>query len=1299
MKKIFFLLTVLLSFLQINAQMLSRTMLIDFGPAAQTDSSKVTTNPDLNNNYWNNFTGNTASTAALELKDKTNVATGISIKTLVDFSVNANPGACGLKSLSLLNVAALGDMAIPTATMDYFFIQTATPSLKFTGLSASKGYKFYVYGCRVASDNRISQYTFTGAATTVGTLQTSGSLLGGAGINANNSSTYATPILFADANGEIKLELLAKTGGFGYINIIKVEEYSGVGTVKVTDITVSGNSTIETDGGTAQMTATVLPENATVKGYNWSVSDPKIAIISPLGLLTAQRNGAVVVTATATEAGSTVSGSKQVVISNQSVATKEMFLDLGPNDGTNGDLTPATADANGNFWNNATANAPGGISPVPSTLVANVVDKSNLPTNISVVLTAASLKTNGKLNGALLTPNANYLGELAIATATEDYFFAENGSGTLTFRGLDNTKAYRFKIFGSRESTETRISKFTLTGANVVIGSHQTSGANLGGAGVNRNVSYIYSSELVYPAANGEITLNVANQQSSFAYINAMKIEEFDKAYVPVTALSVSGSDIAASGATAQMTATVSPENASVAAVVWTVDYSSVAAIDANGLLHPLKNGTVNVTATSKQTGTTISATKQINITNQFSVLYLSGTATENGDNVSTAPAMKRLTDGQGYPTGIFEIYTTLNDAGTLNFYSSQSNDAIVYGGAGGTLAESGPAVDPTESGLALISVNMPTKTYSILPTSTVEVAGAAGAVQLTYKGQGVWSGLVNMGSVVTDADLKFSFRINSDANYSFKRITGSINTLRMESTAISLGIPVEKIPTDKNSYMVSFDLNNYTYSIACPTLNNLKIAYMGSSVASGTGAYLNRGYNYLYTNILSTRYAASQGLNFTTVNISIGGNNTLNLLARIGTDLFPLCAKYVIFGLSLGNEGIHGSANQEATFNQFKNNMQTLIAMARAKGLTPVMTNNYTRNDYTLTDYSYIKRINMLIHQWDLPTVNLLGAVDTGTGLWATGYWSDALHPNDAGHAEFSYSMIPSMFDALEAGKPLPVRATGNSMTFANGSTSNQLQYTPDNTLHSFTHSFEFKTSQSGTLSTFKTTGALKIDAETGAIAYTSPLTAAQIKGTSAVNDNKWHRVTLTHYYARGESALYIDSTYVGKINERMVANNFKLNDLQGPAEVSFRDWFFYRAGMNREEISAICAGKMLKSGLELYAPLYGQATAGEQLKNIAQSTTIVNKVELSATAVPSQFAGVKLYPNPVQHMLKIDGLNNGRSYEYAIYGMDGRIIQASITSNAAAIDVSLLPASYYVLVVTDQISKEKLRLSFSKF
>ena len=52
-----------------------------------------------------------------------------------------------------------------------------------------------------------------------------------------------------------------------------------------------------------------------------------------------------------------------------------------------------------------------------------------------------------------------------------------------------------------------------------------------------------------------------------------------------------------------------------------------------------------------------------------------------------------------------------------------------------------------------------------------------------------------------------------------------------------------------------------------------------------------------------------------------------------------------------------------------------------------------------------------------------VLGAIDDGKGHWALG-WDDK-HPQNSGHHEFLYSFVPSLFEALEKGKPNPVKAS----------------------------------------------------------------------------------------------------------------------------------------------------------------------------------------------------------------------------------------------------------------------------------
>src|SRR3546814_7128180 len=98
---------------------------------------------------------------------------------------------------------------------------------------------------------------------------------------------------------------------------------------------------------------------------------------------------------------------------------------------------------------------------------------------------------------------------------------------------------------------------------------------------------------------------------------------------------------------------------------------------------------------------------------------------------------------------------------------------------------------------------------------------------------------------------------------------------------------------------------------------------------------------------------------------------------------------------------------------------------------------------------------MKLKIHQWDVPSINLLGAVDDLSGHWMDGFWSDAAHPNDAGHEEMSYTIVPSLFDALESKKSMPEKVKGSSIKFSkNRSQGKFIAFTPENIVHPFTTS-----------------------------------------------------------------------------------------------------------------------------------------------------------------------------------------------------------------------------------------------------
>jgi len=387
--------------------------------------------------------------------------------------------------------------------------------------------------------------------------------------------------------------------------------------------------------------------------------------------------------------------------------------------------------------------------------------------------------------------------------------------------------------------------------------------------------------------------------------------------------------------------------------------------------------------------------------------------------------------------------------------------------------------------------------------------------------------------------------------------------------------------------------------------LDDLKIVFFGSSVPFGQGATGKYGYASRYATLLARRNAAGQGASWTTSNISVPGDNTVKVLARWDRDLPPQRGSYVVYARAPGNEGIHGGG--QPVFDQFVANMQVLIRQARARGMVPVVTNSYTRNDYTAQDYAYIRRLNLLLQGWAMPTVNLLGAVDDGTGHWVTGYWDDALHPNDLGHAELLHAWVPSLFDELRAGKPLPhLQPTAGVRLGRAGA----LRFVPEALVHPFTQVFSFRTTGRGALLTLQDSthaGSLRIG-RGGRLTYASAL-AGQLTTPASVADGQWHQVMLTHYFARGETVLYVDSSRVGSLRERLRMRQLTLGGRVAPKGGKFRNWLFYRAGMNADEARALATDSLPQSSLELYAPLDGRQADRDSLVNLAQSTNVLTR------------------------------------------------------------------------------------------
>lgn len=848
----------------------------------------------------------------------------------------------------------------------------------------------------------------------------------------------------------------------------------------------------------------------------------------------------------------------------QTTPVRSMLVDFGVNDVTNGNITPSP-DANGSYWNNVLNNT--GIADT-----FRLVDKANVATGVKVKV-GANFLTNGIATGGLLAPSAALLGEYAIATATQDYFFVQGtgstATGALRFSGLDASKRYVFHLFGSRQTTaETRVTQYKLTGANVSTITQTTTGANVGAGGYAGNNNTISHSDTLTADAAGGITLELSKVTGSYAYLNLLRLD-----IVPGRAVTVP-----------PVYYTFQNPGFELGSLAyWTTVGGST--------------GGSSVGQALKHTGSfaaKLTGTNSLSLTQQISYQATAGVGTYRLNGFFLNSSASALSGAQSAHL-------------ELLFYSS-ANTLL-----GRFLSDSVRASTPTDTWVRLSAVGA-------IPAGTAFVKAAA-----------VWR--------------------NSAAT-----ATGGVY---FDDLAVEPYVPT----------------------------NGNKMTYIGSSVPYGVGATNNFGYTSIYAALLAARNTAGVGGPWVTANVCVPGNSTVDVTGRFDNDVFPQNGKYVFIALSLGNEGIIGGG--QPVFNQFRDNMLALIKHARANGLVPIVSGNYGRNDYTATEYAYVRQINALLNGWAVPTVNLLGAVDdlSGTGHYTPGYWYDALHPNDLGHAEMAHALVPSLLDALAAAKTQPKRRVSAGIVLRNSATAPAptVRLVPEDVVHPFTTTLRFRTTGTGRLVEVRDSAGLSAGtiqvAATGKLLYTSAK-GRTIAGTKTVNDSRWHKLVLTHYYGRGLTRLYVDSTYEGTASERLRPTRLDLGGSAAPARVQLRDFLFYRAGMNDGEVFAMAADSLLKSSLELYAPLDGsRAVASDSLTNLAQSLNTLSRLATPLAARESaQAAAISFYPNPTIGLVQVQ----------APHSLDGTVVQLldglgravlTVPVRQGHLDVGALPVGVYTL------------------
>lgn len=344
--------------------------------------------------------------------------------------------------------------------------------------------------------------------------------------------------------------------------------------IKVTQIQLSQTRASLNEGKELQLTATVLPANATNQSLTWSSSVEGVATVDSTGKVTAIKAGTTVITATAKD-DSGISASCTVQVTVPTVKVTGITLNKTTASVVKGKTVALTATV------------------TPDTATDKTIKWTTSNKNVATVSTDGVV-TAKAAGTAIIT-----------ATAADDSGVKATCKITVTNPVIKVTKVTLNKTTASVVKGKTLTLTATVTPTNAT----------------NKNVTWKSSNTKIATVdGNGKVTAVAAGTATITCTAKADKSKSatckitVTNPAVKVTKLRMNKTSVdLLKGKTVQLKVTVTPSNATNKAVTWTSSNKRIATVTSNGLVKAVRTGTVTITARAKD-GSGKKVTCKINV-------------------------------------------------------------------------------------------------------------------------------------------------------------------------------------------------------------------------------------------------------------------------------------------------------------------------------------------------------------------------------------------------------------------------------------------------------------------------------------------------------------------------------------------------------------------------------------------------------------------------------------------------------------------------------------------------------------
>lgn len=495
---------------------------------------------------------------------------------------------------------------------------------------------------------------------------------------------------------------------------------SGGGTVAVTGVGVNPTSATLNVSGTQQLTATLAPSNATNQNVTWSSNNTSVASVSSSGLVSANAAGSAIITVTTQDGGFTATSNITV---NTGVPNAPSGLSSSAISASQINLSWMDNSSNESGFRIERKTGAGGTYSEIATVGAGVTTYNNTGLSASTAYYYRVWAYNGSGNSAYsnetntTTQSGGGGTSITIDGNTGDWSgissISTNGSGGPTvLKAADDTNNLYVLVTGTIDTyygifIDTDNS--TTSGGNEYLGtdwpstgfdymvengtlySHTGQGSgwswtNLGtvnvvksGAAIELAVSKSSLGSLASTIRIGAKMINSGWAPSGYIPVSGGTAAAYvmgGSSTVSVTGVSVSPTTGTLNiGGTQQLTATVTPSNATNQVVTWSSGNTSVASVNSSGLVTTNAGGSAIITVTTQDGGFTATCNVTVNpVPNPPSALSASA--------VSVSQINLSWTDNSNNETG-FRIERKTGAGGTYAEMATAGVGATTYNNTG----------------------------------------------------------------------------------------------------------------------------------------------------------------------------------------------------------------------------------------------------------------------------------------------------------------------------------------------------------------------------------------------------------------------------------------------------------------------------------------------------------------------------------------------------------------------------------------------------------------------------------------